>query len=426
MALLTLAAASSGLWAQVNVRGILYDSLRGHGPLSGRSVSIEGSGRAVDTGRDGRFDAVVPLGLPVRFVFWEPWLDSLPLPALAAVVRPTEGADTTFVVLAIPSERGLAIRHCGGPLDGDLGILHGEVRTPRGEPIAGGEVRASWSETEIREQRLIRRDALVTDTTSASGAFLLCGVPRDAFFSVVAVGTAAHTDEVGVGLGGAFTRRRDLIASGSDRSLVVRGRIIGGSGDPLADANVSLAIASGELAATDSGGSFELRGLPRRSGSLLIRAIGYHPRSISVDPVGDGDVDLGSIQLDAIATELEGVRITERYWSAGAAGFEERRKYNPSGTFIDEDQLAIFPQVTGTALATLVPRSLGSKGGLLLVRGIGHCSPRIFVDGLDMGSGEGLGEWLDRAKRIEVYRAAFAPPRFNDFDGCGAVVVWTR
>lgn len=424
--LLALTVAAPGLPAQVNVRGVLYDSLRAGGPLSGRSVSIASSGRTVRTGEDGWFDAEVVVGTPVRFTFWEPWLDSLPLPAVEAIVHPADGVDTTFIVLAIPSERGLGSRYCGGPLSRDLGILHGEVRTPRGEPVAGSEVRASWSETEIRERRLERRDAMVTDTTSASGAFLLCGVPRDAFFSLVAVGTVAHTDEIVVGLGGAFTNRRDLVASGPDRSLIVRGEVLEGSGGPLVDASVSVVAVSGAVAATDSSGSFQLRGLPRRSGSLLIRAIGYHPRSINLEPIGDGALDLGSIRMDPVATELEGVRITERFWSAGAAGFDERRKFNPAGTFIEEDQLASFPQVTGTALATLVPRSLGSKGGLLLVRGIGYCRPRVFVDGLDMGSGEALGEWLQRAKRIEVYRAAFAPPRFNDFDGCGAVVVWTR
>jgi hypothetical protein len=56
------------------------------------------------------------------------------------------------------------------------------------------------------------------------------------------------------------------------------------------------------------------------------------------------------------------------------------------------------------------------------------CSPRWFVDGVDFGKlpGDEQRSLLIRAVRIEIYRASLAPPQFNDFDGCGVVVVWTR
>ncbi len=64
----------------------------------------------------------------------------------------------------------------------------------------------------------------------------------------------------------------------------------------------------------------------------------------------------------------------------------------------------------------------------MLWRGAGPCDPRFFVDGWDLGPLDVLDQemYLRHAKRIEVYRAAFAPAQFNDFAGCGAVVVWTR
>ena len=65
---------------------------------------------------------------------------------------------------------------------------------------------------------------------------------------------------------------------------------------------------------------------------------------------------------------------------------------------------------------------------LQLRRGSGFCRPRFFIDGYDNGniSAEEEGSLMARAKRVEVYTASNAPPQFNDFDGCGVVVVWTR
>ncbi len=68
---------------------------------------------------------------------------------------------------------------------------------------------------------------------------------------------------------------------------------------------------------------------------------------------------------------------------------------------------------------------------LLIRSGSGFCEPRFFHDGQDVGklNQQLITEQMDllqRAKRIEIYSAAEAPPQFNDFDGCGAVVGWAR
>lgn len=67
----------------------------------------------------------------------------------------------------------------------------------------------------------------------------------------------------------------------------------------------------------------------------------------------------------------------------------------------------------------------------MLRRGSAFCNPRFINNGIDEGVlvHERAGEqWflLERAKRIEVYTANQAPARYNDFDGCGVVVAWTR
>lgn len=68
---------------------------------------------------------------------------------------------------------------------------------------------------------------------------------------------------------------------------------------------------------------------------------------------------------------------------------------------------------------------------LQLQQGSGACWPRWYVDGSDWGTEpddliEPPATLLWRAKSIEVYSAAMAPPKFTDFDGCGVIIVWTR
>ena len=52
---------------------------------------------------------------------------------------------------------------------------------------------------------------------------------------------------------------------------------------------------------------------------------------------------------------------------------------------------------------------------------------RIFIDGVnfrDINVDE-ENSFLRMAKRVEFYTANNAPPQFNDFAGCGSVVIWT-
>jgi hypothetical protein len=65
---------------------------------------------------------------------------------------------------------------------------------------------------------------------------------------------------------------------------------------------------------------------------------------------------------------------------------------------------------------------------LMMRRGAVFCRPRFFVDGYDNGNIPVEEEALimGLAKRIEIYTANFTPPKFNDFDGCGVVVIWTK
>jgi hypothetical protein len=102
------------------------------------------------------------------------------------------------------------------------------------------------------------------------------------------------------------------------------------------------------------------------------------------------------------------------------------------GFFVDDAAIAKMPIVTATAVGALIPRTTirQTRNGpmLMLRRGSEFCNPRFYVDGYDNAdlSAEEQGWLFNRAKRVEVYTANMAPAQYNDFDGCGAVVVWTR
>src|SRR5690606_15956532 len=195
-------------------------------------------------------------------------------------------------------------------------------------------------------------------------------------------------------------------------------------------------LRSDTLVATRSGadGQFRLR-VPARSAQLLVRAVGYAPQERLLEPAAGAarmpvEIQLRDIVLTSLQ-ELGAVEITDAPMTERRLEFEERRKFNFQGTFIDDEELARLPTTTVQFLSGRVHRSALDHGVFKLQRGAGlgglsYCRPRIFVDGVDEGVSTDLKNLLPIAKRIEVYRAAFAPPRFTDFDGCGALVIWLR
>ena len=56
------------------------------------------------------------------------------------------------------------------------------------------------------------------------------------------------------------------------------------------------------------------------------------------------------------------------------------------------------------------------------------CTPELWVNGRHDPdtAAVNLAASLQRAKRVEVYRAPFVPVQFSNLEDCGSVVVWTR
>lgn len=422
-----LAPALAG--AQGTIRGTLFDSLRANGPVVDVEVVILGAGMKARTDSDGRFDLVnVPAGTHT-VAFWAPWLDSLALPPMQVQVEvPASGS--VIARLATPSLATYQLAACGTVLAEDQGVLVGEIRGPAGSPLAGIGVSTRWSETVIGVGRFERRLVAAVDTSNAAGLYSICGVPVGDEVALRAIGDAGvGSNEIVLRIM-ADVQRRDLAVGPADLRARVVGRVVRPDGTALPAATVAVTGDSALVAHADDEGRFVLEGVPRRSTQLVARALGHMPAFATVELV-DPDVDVADIRLDRLPQELSTVTVSGEVVTAGRAQFEAR-KARGLGTFVGDADLARFPSRTSNVLAALVPRAYiqQSRRGpmLLLRRGSEMCRPRFFVDGYDNGdlSAEEEGSLMSRAKRIEVYTANDTPPQFNDFDGCGAVVVWTR
>lgn len=426
-----LTCAAHVLCAQSSVRGSVIDRIGGRA-VAGATVVLLGEGRSVRTDAEGRFVFEGVSDGARGIAHWGPWLDSLGLPPLEHVFsRPVPATEIELATPSLPDYQRLV---CGEPLSTDVGIVLGEVRTVDGAPSEEIVVTARWSETTLGVGSIDRRDVAVADTTGAAGTFALCFVPVDVEVIVRARGSELATGQLGVTLG-RTVERLDLVVGDVARRMVVSGRVTDSLG---AGTRARVEVRGDTSLSTESGddGLFRLTAVPRRSGEVLVRAVGYVPKVASVDPAFPAH-DFGRVVLSRVPPELEQVTVTADPFANERAGFEERRR-GALGVFITEDMLKGIPDVSPDAIVGMVPRlralrpRFGAKKPTLMIRrGNGFCAPRFFSDGIDEGRliAEREGEqWslLQRAKRIEVYTANQAPPRFNDNEGCGSIVVWTR
>jgi hypothetical protein len=423
------------LAAQGTVRGVLYDSLRTHAPVARAMVVLFGTARRDTTDPRGRFEFASVAAGQHSVGFWAPWLDSLAVPALRAEFEiPTDARRPVDVMLATPSRETAQRALCGATLASGTTIVLGEVRDAARAPLADVPVYGWWHETVLGKGQLDRRTMATGDTTDATGMYVLCGIPRGAAFEVHAVREDSASGSVAFEVLDAFIRR-DLTIARASSSMLVSGRLVASENVPVADAEVRLRSDSLVTTRSLADGTFRLR-VPARTGQIQVRAVGFAPREEEIEPrVGaeeSSELRLGELRMRTVQ-ELGKVNIVADGWNRERLEFEERRKFNFQGTFFDDEELKRLPTIRPSALAGKVPRSrMDSRGLFYLERNAGWCKPRIFIDGVDYGNekqdprqGE-LKFWLERAKRIEVYRAAFAPARYTDFDGCGVVVISTK
>ena len=373
--------------------------------------------------------------------------------------------------LAIPSARTLIAQLCGpaSASNEGLGMFMGFVRSSRGEPLpAPARVRAQWLEVTVGPRGIERRNPARYATTTAAGAFSICGIPTDVkitsrafvgtdssgfvqlelprsglLYRDVYVGTATQvtlappvdttaTNDKGKSAAPATFASSASVLRGNGR---LRGTVRNGSGQPIPNARVTV-WGSGLDATTNGSGQFTMQSLPSGTYTLESRAIGYAPRRAPVD-VLDGTEGTADVAMEVYVPMVDTVRVRANRNPARdpMAEFDQRKK-SGFGYFLDEDAISrrnpmyVSDLLRATPGVSVSPGQLG--GDRVLMRGsagAGSCAPTLFLNGARTSSDDGV---LDNVvnpqdvRAVEIYtRTGSMPPQFQSMSGCGSIVIWT-
>jgi len=417
------------------LRSATVQLVSGEDPSKVRSVSSNDRGDfTIDSVRAGAY----LLG------FFHPRLDSLSIESpLSRVDVRTDGE--VYVTLALPSAKSIIARICGAEVVKDgLGVFVGSVRSARGEALsAPARIRASWTEISFGPRGIDRRSPSHFATTSASGAFAICGVPTDGTFMTRAFvpGDSSGFVEMEASKNG-FLHRDIYIgaATKTENSALrgagkLRGVVRSSTGQPISNAKLVL-WGSGLEATTNSNGQFSMQTLPSGTYTLESRAIGYMPMRSAVD-VLESNESVAELAMSVFVPMVDTLKIkgTRNAVSDPLQGFDQRKK-SGFGYFFDSDALnrrnASFMSdvLRGTPGLTVTPGQLsGDKVTMRGSAGPGTCVPAIYINGalayVDDGNLDAIVNTQD-VVAMEVYsRTGSMPIQFQQANGCGSIVIWT-
>ncbi len=247
--------------------------------------------------------------------------------------------DSTATSAGTPE--ALSLRFCGRSLGSGDGLVLGVLRSSSGSPRQGLQVAALWNEAEISRagSRTLLRASV--DTSTADGFFVLCGVPRETSLRLRAGSLNEGTGELSVSVPASGLLQRELVVGDVTLVATVSGRVVDADGRAL-PASITLEGDTLTAARSDSTGAFSLRGVPRRSGQVSIRAIGVLPLTLDLAPDGPL-VELGDVVLSSVVQQMEEITVRERMLVQREREFEERRRSLAFGTFLDEATLRRQP-----------------------------------------------------------------------------------
>jgi len=227
---------------------------------------------------------------------------------------------------------------------------------------------------------------------------------------------------------------RSGTAQSASLAYAVSGRVVSNDTSPVANAEVRVEGAHGilRIVQSDSVGRFAAERLSDAPTKLHARAFGYAPREIRVTPAATTHRVSVTIDLEAIATRLPGVPVTEEEidHDKKLAAYRDRKATNSFAHFIDGDEIERRkPQFVSEMLRPIGGVTLIASdrmGNVLRIRG---CAPLVWVDGVRM-PGAQLDEVAPPADvaGIEIYNSfAGIPSRYFDRTAtCGTILVWLR
>jgi hypothetical protein len=438
----TAGAAASAKTGKGSISGVVLDSVHSRF-LRGADVLVDGLRTSLVTDSMGAFkiDGVQP-GTYIVGVF-HPYLDTI---GVSLGTRPFRvGPDSESVaILSIPSPATLITKLCKStPGDQGNSAVVGHVDEPESlEPVAGAEVSIAWMEIVISKEIGLRRTPhVLTDTTDASGAFAICGLPNAMNATLRARKGSAVTAEMPISLGGAPSELagRTLLLSLADSTVMVGGA--GVSGKVTLEGSANNAASRVELVGTDAvaltndNGEFSMANLPSGSRLLLVRHLGFEAEFVPVDLTAREPQKV-FVKLTKFVSIMDPVLVmARRRASLDRVGFNERRKVG-SGHYIGPEQIERIRPFSLSDLLRRVPGLRVTGGGandevVTSSRGGGDSCVQYIIDDLPwiaLWPGD-VNSYVNGPDvvAVEVYSSINTPVQYlRAMRGCTTVVLWTR
>lgn len=360
-----------------------------------------------------------------------------PLALIAALLVPAGS------LRAQVGDSTILARFCGDSTRaaGD-GALVGRVRSAeQGAPLVGVTVVLGWEELGV--DRASGRPTLTPHTRSTvtddQARYRFCRVPRYTTLLVQAQAADRRSGAAEVRLEEepVFVRALSLSLttttdSGSRGTASLLGEVVTATGQPVRGARALIdAATTGEAVANDTG-VFMLSRLPAGTQTLVVRAIGYLPKRLSLE-LKPGATSGVTIVLDQTVRMLDSVRVVARRAMSNAAwqaAFEQRRRMSTGGAFVDEEEIRrrdpvstadIFRRIRGLAVSSDGVVTL-TRGAVSLTEAV--CVPLLVLDGMPIDTTVDVVR-PDEIRGIEVYRGPAETPA--EYGGvCGVIVIWTK
>jgi len=245
--------------------------------------------------------------------------------------------------------------------------------------------------------------------------------------------------------------RQDTLPTGITTRVRINGRVLDhGTGAGVSTVRVRLAGTS-FVSLTDVEGRFRFENVPPGRYDLITEHVGYTAQTHEVRVEGGRNLDL-TIRLTSRPIALDPIAVTARSARLSRTGFYERqRESGLSGHFITRDDIEKrnTPYITDLIDDAPGARVLYAGPGKRMVRfsrGRGACEPNVYIDDLlyqnkapSMTTTGGL-RWesndirvdnfdvlpVAQIEGVEVYVGAATPTRYNNANGCGVILIWTR
>jgi carboxypeptidase family protein/TonB-dependent receptor-like protein len=458
-----------------SISGTVYDSVHAS-PLRGASVQVEGTNRMGITSNEGRYriDSIPP-GIHQVHVS-HPFLDSVGVKVLVTNAFELAENESKILDLAVPSSATLVAVSCPDAQRrlGPSAIIGRLLDADTDSPVEGVRVSFAWSELSIAAG-LRKVPRLRENKTQPDGVFRICGLPDQVEGTLQAENKGITTSEVrltfegqplivqGLRIGNTQTVARAATdssqrqvrdttknAPGGQRfsavnyqsgQAVLKGRVVGASGQPVAGARVDVE-GTHAITLTKDNGEFTLTDLPSGTQTVVARQIGFDPvyKPVDLSTRASADVTITMSKPANIQT-LATVTVTAQAdQGLDKIGYTERKKMG-LGYFISGDDIMKRGPNSLTDVFRSVPSLRVSPGGAYgtdyIVEdargtGIGSACVRYVIDGAPYEAiypgdvDRMIPPWEVGA--IEVYHGSQTPVQFSGAgeSGCATVVIWSK